>query len=438
MPNHILAINLGPLAEIDAGLAGFLDTELLALGEVDPALVGFAGVIRDLTLGGGKRIRPTFAYWGFRGARGDPAELTAALPALAALELLHTFALIHDDVMDRSAVRRGRPTAHERYAAQHAGNGWRGPADQFGTAAAILAGDLCLVWADRLIGQADLPAARLAAARRVYDAMRVDAVAGQYLDVLGEAAPDEWNGRRALAVARYKTASYTVRRPLEFGAALAGLRPAPRPGRDGRPGGTPTRDGRAAGMGNGRTDGIREHDGRLAGEHAALLRTLTNGSTGPARDHRTMLNGGTALAEIDGAAVARATLLAAYARYGDAVGEAFQLRDDLLGVYGDPTVTGKPAGDDLRRGKPTPLLLIALRRADPATRVALERMIGDPDADPADAAELISRTGARRRVESMIDARVRRAVRIVHGAPVDPEVRDTLVRLAEVATSRRA
>jgi geranylgeranyl diphosphate synthase type I len=402
VPNHTLAIDPGPLAEIDAGLAGFLETELLALGEVDPALVGFADVIRDLTLGGGKRIRPTFAYWGFRGACGDPAELAAALPALAALELLHTFALIHDDVMDRSALRRGRPTAHERYAGEHAGNGWRGPADHFGTSAAILAGDLCLVWADRLIAEADLPAARLAAARRVYDAMRVDAVAGQYLDVLGEAAPGEWTGRRALAVARYKTASYTVRRPLEFGAALAGVRSPVQPAR--------------------------------AGRKATLVRTVASNSTGPARERRTT----PAIGVPEAAAAARASLLAAYARYGDAVGEAFQLRDDLLGVYGDPTVTGKPAGDDLRRGKPTSLVLIALRRADPGTRAALERLIGDPDADPGDAAELISRTGARHHVENMIDARLRRAVRTITAAPVDPEVRDTLVRLAEVATSRQA
>jgi geranylgeranyl diphosphate synthase type I len=374
VPNPTLPIRTGPVSDIETGLATFLGSELLALGEIDPSLAGFADVVRDLTLAGGKRIRPTFATWGYLGAGGGPDGLAAALPALAALELLHTFALIHDDVMDRSALRRGRPTAHERYAREHAVAGWRGPADQYGTAAAILAGDLSLVWADRLIAQADLPPDRLAAARRVYDAMRVDAISGQYLDVLGEAAPSDWTGRRALTVARYKTASYTVRRPLEFGAALAGAEPA----------------------------------GRLSG----------------------------------GADETRyGSVLTAFARYGDAVGEAFQLRDDLLGVYGDPALTGKPAGDDLRRGKPTPLLLVALRRADPAQRRVLRSGVGDPDLDDAAAArlaDLITRTGARRYVEGMIGARVRRAVRTVHRAPLDPEVRDALVHLAEVATSRQA
>jgi geranylgeranyl diphosphate synthase type I len=362
--NHAVTLDLGPIEEIDAGLTTFLDSELLALGEIDPAVAGLGGVIRDLTLGGGKRMRPAFAYWGFRGADGRPDELKAALPALAALELLHAFALVHDDVMDRSALRRGRPTVHERFAAEHAGHGWRGPADQFGTAAAILAGDLCLVWADRLIGRADLPAERVATARRVYDRMRVDAVAGQYLDLLGEAVPDEWTGTRALAVVRYKTASYTVRRPLEFGAALAGTAPV-----------------------------------------------LGAATPSP---------------------------LPSYVRYGDAVGEAFQLRDDLLGVYGDPATTGKPAGDDLRRGKPTPLVLIAMRRADRATRARLRQIFGDPHLDASVAAELITRTGARDHVEKMIEARVRRAVRAAWAAPVPPEVRDALVRLAEAATSRQA
>src|SRR5699024_4679402 len=146
-------------------------------------------------------------------------------------------------------------------------------ADRFGEAVAVLIGDLCMIWADRLLGHTALPATRLLETRRCYDQMRVETVAGRYLDVLGENDAANWSVERALRVARYKTASYTVQRPLLFGAALAGLGPG-------------------------------------------------------------------------------APLVAAYDRYGTAVGEAFQLRDDLLGVYGDPVATGKPAGDDLRTGKP--------------------------------------------------------------------------------------
>lgn len=251
-----------------------------ALDEIDPAVGDFATTARDAVLAAGKRIRPTFAYWGWRGLVGDAEPVAPVLPALAALELLHTFALVQDDVMDASATRRGRPTAHMALAAQHTAAGRRGDPDRFGEAAAVLVGDLCLVWADRLLAHTAVPAHRLLDVRRCYDQMRVETVAGQYLDVLGESESATWSVDRALRVARYKTASYTVQRPLLFGAALAGV-------------------------------------------------------TGDAPQ------------------------IAAYTRFGLAVGEAFQLCDDLLGVYGDPATTGKPAGDDLRTGKPTVLLLLA-------------------------------------------------------------------------------
>ena len=144
------------------------------------------------------------------------------LPALAALELMHTFALVHDDVMDESATRRGAPTAHRIFAGEHIGAGRLGDPDHFGATAAILVGDLCLVWADQLLARTPLSTATLFAVRACYDRMRIEAVAGQYLDVLGETQPDAWSVERALLVARHKTASYTVQRPLQFGMALAG------------------------------------------------------------------------------------------------------------------------------------------------------------------------------------------------------------------------
>ncbi|WLS46798.1 polyprenyl synthetase family protein [Micromonospora profundi] len=337
-------------------LTTFLTAEVESLAQIDAAIGEFAAAARDAVLVGGKRLRSTFAYWGWRGASGGSESLPPVLPALAALELLHTFALVHDDVMDDSATRRGRPTAHVALAAQHVAAGHRGDPDRYGEAAAVLIGDLCMVWADRLLAHTAVPPARLLEVRRCYDQMRVETIAGQYLDVLGENDAANWSVDRALRVARYKTASYTVQRPLLLGTALAGVS----------------------------TD---------------------------------------------------APLVAAYTRYGLAVGEAFQLRDDLLGVYGDPATTGKPAGDDLRTGKPTTLLMLARQLATPAQRRALDRA----DTGPVDhLAELVADTGAVARVERMIAERVGDALAALDAAPVDRTARTALTGLATAATDRRA
>ncbi|MEU8126097.1 polyprenyl synthetase family protein [Micromonospora sp. DT15] len=341
---------------VDETLDTFLTAEVDALNEIDASMGSFAATAREAVLTGGKRIRSTFAYWGWRGAVGGTAALPPVLPALAALELLHTFALVHDDVMDASTTRRGRPTAHVALAEQHVAAGHRGDPGRFGEAVAVLIGDLCMVWADQLLAHASVPSSRLFEVRRCYDQMRVETVAGQYLDVLGENDPASWSVDRALRVARYKTASYTVQRPLLFGACLAGV---------------------------------------------------------PADD----------------------PLVSAYSRYGLAVGEAFQLRDDLLGVYGDPAATGKPAGDDLRTGKPTTLLTLARELATPAQLAALERA-ADGSVDTF--AELVAETGAVTRVEQMIAERVSDALAALDTAPVDQTARTALTGLATAAANRRA
>ncbi|MFE9190414.1 polyprenyl synthetase family protein [Micromonospora sp. NPDC007208] len=341
---------------VDETLNAFLTTEVDTLNDIDPSMGSFAATAREAVLAGGKRIRSTFAYWGWRGAVGGTAALPPVLPALAALELLHTFALVHDDVMDASTTRRGRPTAHVALAEQHVAAGHRGDPGRFGDAVAVLIGDLCMVWADQLLAHASVPSTRLFEVRRCYDQMRVETVAGQYLDVLGENDPASWSVDRALRVARYKTASYTVQRPLLFGACLAGV---------------------------------------------------------PADD----------------------PLVSAYTRYGLAVGEAFQLRDDLLGVYGDPAATGKPAGDDLRTGKPTALLMLARELATPAQLTALEAAAGGP-VDTL--AKLVAETGAVTRVEQMIGERVSDALAALDAAPVDQTARTALTGLATAAANRRA
>ncbi|WP_328341347.1 polyprenyl synthetase family protein [Micromonospora sp. NBC_00421] len=345
---------------VDDTLAAFLAREVEALTEIDAAMGGFAATARDCVLTGGKRVRPTFAYWGWRGVVGGDQPLSPVLPALAALELLHTFALVHDDVMDASDTRRGRPTAHRAAAARHVTAGHTGDPGRFGESVAVLIGDLCLVWADRLLAHAGVPPFRLIEVRRCYDQMRVETIAGQYLDVLGENDVANWSVDRALRVARYKTASYTVQRPLLFGASLAGID----------------------------TD---------------------------------------------------APLIAAYTRYGLAVGEAFQLRDDLLGVYGDPATTGKPAGDDLRTGKPTVLLMLARQLATGGQRRALERAgSATGGRELARLAEVVTDTGAVARVEDMISDRVADALAALETASIDETARTALTGLATAATTRRA
>lgn len=343
---------------VEAALSDFIARESVALESADPALGALMDLARSYVLACGKRLRPTFAYWGWRGLSGLNAELDAILPALAGLELLHAFALVQDDVMDGSATRRGRPTAHQVLAAEHAAAGRAGSADWFGSAGAVLLGDLLLVWADRIQLEARVPPRALLAARRHYDEMRIATIAGQYLDVLSDTESNVWSVDRALRVARLKTAGYTVTGPLLLGAALAVEEPP-----------VPIAD--------------------------------------------------------------------AYRTYGAAVGEAFQLRDDLLGVFGDPAVTGKPAGDDLRTGKPTVLLLLARRLATPTQRKALRQPPREA-ADLAQLADVVAETGAVDAVEAMVERRTEIAMDALASAPIEAASRSALADLAITATSRRA
>jgi geranylgeranyl diphosphate synthase, type I len=342
----------GLRTRVEQALAGFLARQRARLVAIEPALAPVAAALEDFVLQGGKRLRPAFAYWGYRGAGGaDSAELVATL---AALEFVQASALIHDDVMDDSDTRRGVPAMHRKFAAMHAGYGWHGDPEAFGQAAAILLGDLALVWSDELLHSAGLDPATLARARPVFDEMRTEVTAGQYLDMIGQAAGD-FSAGWAGTVARYKSAKYTVERPLLFGAALAG---------------------------------------------------------------------------------ADADLRAAYSGYGLPLGEAFQLRDDLLGVYGDPARTGKPAGDDLREGKRTFLVASALATAGPAERAALLGGLGDPRADVDGLREIITGTGAAAATERRIADLTAEALAALDKADLPAEPKAALTELAGAATQR--
>ncbi|MFD7235965.1 polyprenyl synthetase family protein [Streptomyces syringium] len=312
--------------------------------------------LQDFLLAGGKRLRPLLcmAGWQAGGGHSTPAPL---LQVAASLEMFHAFCLIHDDVMDQSATRRGRPTVHRALAAQHAGNRGKGPADRLGTSAAILIGDLALTWADELLHTAGLTTGQLSRVLPVIDTMRTEVMYGQYLDVTAAGCPTA-DVERALRIVRYKTAKYTIERPLHTGAAL-----------------------------NSASSAVRE----------------------------------------------------ALSAYALPLGEAFQLRDDLLGVFGRPEVTGKPSLDDLREGKHTVLLALTTQRATGAQRALLEHLVGDPglEDDAADRIrEVLEATGARTSVESMIAMRHEQAMTALEDAPLPLAAAVTLRRIAALAVER--
>ena len=142
-------------ARVQATLDDFLDEQaerLAPLGPDAPACTRRRGAVS-----GGKRFRAAFCYWGFRAVAPPAADEEPLLRACAALELLHASALAHDDYMDASDTRRGRPATHRAFEAEHRGAGWRGDPEQYGAAAAILLGDLLLSWADELLRRCGLP-----------------------------------------------------------------------------------------------------------------------------------------------------------------------------------------------------------------------------------------------------------------------------------------
>ena len=211
--------------QVGIALRGYLAQQRAALLRAGAELLPGLDALEEL-LAAGKRLRPAFCYWGWRGAGGEDGQ--AILAAAAALELLHASALVHDDVMDASDTRRGRPSLHRRFAIRHAEQRWRGSAESFGMGAAILMGDLLLSWTDGMYHASGLPAGALRRGQAVLDLMRTEMIAGQYLDLLGQAAGDG-TVDGALRVAEYKTARYTIERPLHLGAALAGFPDGPVP-----------------------------------------------------------------------------------------------------------------------------------------------------------------------------------------------------------------
>ncbi|MFE5300703.1 polyprenyl synthetase family protein [Streptomyces sp. NPDC056632] len=349
-------VSSGTLARVDAILDAFLtDKAGRAAGQRLPGEI--SGTLRDFLFSGGKRVRPLLCVAGWHATAGDTDTPDPVLRAAASLELFHAFALIHDDVMDGSSTRRGRPTVHRAFTMRHADARTPATAARLGAGAAVLIGDMALAWSDELLHTSGLAQDQLTAALRVIDTMRTELMYGQYLDLLTTGRPDA-NSERPLWIARHKTAKYTVERPLHLGAALAAAGPD-----------------------------IQE----------------------------------------------------AMSAYALPIGEAFQLRDDILGVYGAPGQTGKGRLDDLRDGKNTALVAHAYHSADAAQRRVLDSLVGDPALDDDGAArirDVLEATGARTRVEDMIRTRHERACRILDQAPFHPAAVPSLRRLADAVAWR--
>ena len=353
----------------------FLGEQAAKLAQISEDLAPVHAAARAL-LSGGKRFRARFCYWGWRATQlPDPIDpmpteedLTARdgiVRVAAALELLHAAALVHDDIIDRSAVRRGAPAAHEYFTRLHRDSEWARDPERFGQAAAMLLGDLLLSWSDELFAAAsDGFGEQGAAARREFATMRAEVTLGQYLDVLEEHAwitrSDQEATARAQKVVVYKSAKYSVEAPLVIGALLGGAD-------------------------EGQVEALR--------------------------------------------------------RFGVPLGIAFQLRDDLLGVFGDPAATGKPAGDDLREGKRTVLIAVARGALPGSARALLDDLLGDPELD-AEQIEMLRQTlrecGAVDRVERAIEHSLGQAVEALGDARLAPAAKAELRALADAVAKRTA
>ncbi len=352
-------------AAVGAELSGFLaerGRELARLGREVEDLVSLAAAFTA----GGKRLRPAFCCWGYLAAAGGDTVPDHVIRAAASLDLLHVSALVHDDVMDSSATRRGLPAAHVQLAGRHAASGRRGDATEFGRAGAILLGDLLLMWSVEQFTDCGAPATALSAALPLVAAVRAEVTGGQYLDITAQTrspldARTDPDGVLALVrrVVEYKTARYTVVRPLQIGAALGGGSPE---------------------------------------------------------------------------------LLAALASYGSPLGRAFQYRDDVLGVYGDEVVTGKPAGDDLREGKLTVLIANAMAAATSDDALLLDGLLGREldEQNVATAREIITGSGALAATEQEIAASTDEALAAIRGASIPEPARSGLINLAVLATQRES
>ena len=335
-------------------ISGFIADHRAVMGTISADVLPLVDSLSGL-MDGGKRLRPAFAYWGYRSTGASDND--HIVKAAASLEFLQACALIHDDVMDDSDTRRGKPAAHKQFMALHQSHEWNSSAVRFGDGAAILIGDLALSWADEMLLTSGLSNEQLSRAKRIYDIMRTELMAGQYLDLL-EQVRGNTTVESSRTVIRYKSAKYTIERPLHMGANIAGA----------------------------------------SSHHQQIL-----------------------------------------SDYGLALGEAFQLRDDVLGIFGDAIVTGKPAGDDLREGKQTMLVARARDLSSGESLTEFNKLFGQPDLNGdqiEDLQTIISDCGALAEIEAQIDELTALALDSIQDATIADDAREALQLLAVMATKR--
>lgn len=343
--------------KVAQALEEFLATKSVEVGQITTSATEIVNAITSLTRGG-KRLRPLFAYWGFLGAGGTKDSQDIVRLGVA-LELFQAAALIHDDIIDNSDTRRGQPSVHKRFEAQHQQLGLFGSAAAYGTASAILTGDLCLSLSEEAFSEiSDLPAN----ARQIFNRMRTQVMAGQYLDVLEESAGPAYDPREAVKRARtivtFKSAKYSTENPLLIGGALAG---------------------------------------------------------------------------------ASEELLARYSAFALPLGEAFQLRDDVLGVFGDADVTGKPTGGDLLEGKRTELIAHALLLTDDAQRDFIQTRLGAADMTDQEVQQLsniLRDSGALAATENSISELTDQSQVALEALTISPLALAGLQQLSDAVTKR--
>ncbi|AOP54064.1 polyprenyl synthetase family protein [Brevibacterium aurantiacum] len=348
-------------AEVSAGIEAFLELKAAEFLAISPDADDIGRALLEFTRGG-KMIRPVLLWWGFQLASGDDSSRSAlnegVAEAAGSLELLHAAALIHDDVIDHSDTRRGKPALHRQFESRHSERRFQGGAEPFGVAAAIVIGDICLALSEELFEKSQSVLGITPSARDLRATLRRDVMVGQYLDVLAEVVPldDARIGERAWEVLSFKSAKYSVEQPLLLGAALGG-----------------------------------------ADEEQ--------------------------LAEIS--------------RFGLPLGQAFQLRDDVLGIFGDPAATGKPAGDDIREGKRTVLIAESMKNLNSEQTQIMAERLGDPDLSDSEVAECVSmltESGGLDAVESFIRSKHDEALSVVREWATDSSpVSSTRTRIGPTA-----
>ena len=367
------------LAQVQSNLDSFCQKQRSDFEAISSDLAPVVDYTQSL-LQGGKRFRALFCYWAWRASLSESSyhqseqevnESEQAIAGIAAsLEMFHAAALVHDDLLDQSDTRRGAPAIHKRFETLHKDKQWAGAPERFGIAGSVLVGDLMLGWSSEIFGNALLHSPNReieSACRDEFSLMRVEVMAGQYLDVLEENAaatrPVKEGVGRAEKVILYKTAKYSIEAPLRIGAAFAG---------------------------------------------------------------------------------ADQSTLGVFTQFGIPLGIAFQLRDDILGVFGDPSVTGKPAGDDLREGKRTVLVALtkeALTEQAPSMADSFEELLTSRELDAQQIAfmqKLIQESGALEKTERMITELADRSLDSLEASNLEPVAKAALKSLALKVINRDA